>query len=826
MQIEQALYGEARGGHSLLDASRNDEVSNEIVQRLDLPDTAPPGVEWSPFLRGFPYRDRYLFSRTFLDTRAPRGGMVFSHALIAPLDEITQTSYLRPLLELLTADERSRPAAETIDLTSIETHPPESCDLMDAAEALVSTEKLPVVRAGHVGFDHLVLALWARLLPEMRRNFAFRLSFGPHDLVENLTPALVCTPHATIGRWTGYRVIGSGAAHQPTSLASALLSGRGNAAPLLQFMHEVGAEPATFTDLQLLDQACRFSMDEPTLDRCIGAVRLVGKLSPNSEVGCGRKAILVGRLREVVSEASAEKILLMRNLQLSAFPSPDCVWQTLETWAADGIYPHNQDHHMLLALKDATSDGAVAEWQAAFLDGLAAAARACKPHFADAFWRWVQICPGVVDAAFHHVIAEGDVERCVAEAAPRSIAEDIAETLLVLARSRKWLRVHGAVLSATCSPLDSVRQQIAVDTDLSLIEGIRLSLGNAKPEEILNCAMEIGDPRTISLAGEAATKHPNLLASVDFTRVNAQAVWREALVIDSDSWQGPVNPGAAFHAVLDCLLDGGGADSCLIERLSLTPVADLGSYPRRVETWRHVNGVTLDNLLAATAKGWLRHAADGYVPFRPEDELQSAILAADELETTLSRLIPGNLGSAVQIASTLDRYDENRFRCLIHDAIAGSPSVSVPDAEGIGYLILNREWKATAESMVEQYRSGRQDLKPALYVFCDMLDFWIRFPLGLTPLPESEKWEAFEDLATELYPGGPKEQGVWERAGGNDADLLLHENGRMQWREALRNVRRGARVRAIDILNSMNEDFPNNERILHLSGDPVFGEDE
>ena len=826
MRIEQALYGEARGGHSLLDASRNDEVSSEIVQRLDLPDTAPPGVEWSPFLRGFPYRDRYLLSRTFLDTRASRGGMVFSHALIAPLDEITRTSDLRPVLELLTADERSRPVAETIDLANIETQPPDADDLLNAAEALTSMIELPVVRAGHVGFDDLVVALWARLLPEMRQIFAFRLSFDPRDLVEDLTPALVCTPHATIGRWTGYRVIGSGVFQEPTSLASAVLSGWGSAAPLLEFMREIGAEPATFTDLRLLDQACRFSMEEPTLERCLGAVRLLGKLSPDSKVGCGRKDILVQRLREVVSEASAEQILLMRNLQLSAFPSPDRVWQTLETWAAESTYPRNQDRHMLLALKDATSDGAVAEWRVALLEGLAAAARACKPHFADAFWRWIQVFPSVVDAALHHVMAERDVERSVAAAAPYNIAEDAAKTLLALARRRGWLRVHGAVSSVMFHPLDSIRQQIAVDIDLSFIEGVRLSLRNTKPEDVLNCALQIGDPRAISLAGDAAAKHPNLLAGVDFTGVSAQAVWREALVIDSDSWQGPGSPEAEFHAVLDCLLDGGGADSSLIDRLSLTPIADLGSYPRRAETWQHVKGVTLGNLLAATTKGWLGLAADGHVPFRPEDELQSAILATEKLEPVLNGLIPDSLGTAVRIVSALDRYDENRFMRLIHDVIAGSPSLSVPDAEGIGRLVLNRQWEATAESMAEQYRSGRQDLKPALRACCDLLSLWTRFFLDLTPFSEGEKWEALEDLATELYPGGPNEQGVWERAGGNDADLLLHENGRTQWREALRNVRRGAGVRSIDILNSMNEDFPNNERILRLSGDPVFEEDE
>ena len=825
MRIEQALYGESRGGHSLLEASGNNEVSNEVAQRLDLPDTAPPDVEWSPFLRGFPYRDQYLLSRTFLDTRASRGGMVFSHALIVPLDEITQISDLRPLLEILTPDERVRPTVQTIDLPSIESErqPPESCDLLDVAEALVSTEKLPTVRAGHVGFDDLAVALWARLLPRMRQSFAFRLSFGPDDLVEDLMPALVCTPHAMVGRWTGYRVIRSGAVQEPTSLASAVLSSRRNIDSLLEFMCEIGAEPETFIDLRLLDQAYQFSTKQQTLKSCIGAVRLIGKLSPDSKVGRNRKDVLVRQLMEVVTGANAEDILLMRNLQLSAFPSPYRVWQKLKAWATKNVYSHNQDHHMLLVLKDATSDGAVAGWRAAFLDGLAEAARACKPDLADAFWRWIQICPDIVDSAFRGVMAEADVERCVAEAAPRSISEEIAETLLVLVRSRGWLRVHGAVLSSKCSPLDSVRQQIVVDTDLSFIEGVRLSLRNAKQKEILNCALEIGEPRTISLAGETAAKHPNLLASVDFSGLNAQTIWQEALAIDSDSWQGPVNPEAAICVVLDCLLDGGRVNLPLVDQLSFTPIADLGSYPHRTEVWRHVDGFARDNFLAATAKGWLEHAADSHVPFKPEPELQSAILAADALEPTLSELCPDNFGTAVRIISALDRYDENKFMRLIHDVLADPFSLSVSDAEGIGHLILNRRWKETAENVVKKYRSGRKDLKPTLRTCFDVLSFWTRLSLNLTPLSKSEKWDAFENLAIDLYPSGPNEKGVWERAGGNDSDLLLHENGRTQWREALRNVRRGAGVQPIDILNSMKEDFPNNERISDLSGDPIFG---
>ena len=585
MRIEQALYGEAHGGHALRSASGNHQVAKKIVQRLDLPDTSPSGVRWSPFLRGFPYLDRYVLSRTFLDTRASRGGMVFSHALIVPLDEFTRVSNMAPIVEHLAVNERSQPVAEGIDLVITDTRPPDADDLLNAAEALASSAGLPVVRVGHIGFDQLVVALWARLSPQMRQNFAFRLSFSPDDLVESSPPALICTPHATIGRWNGHQVIKSGNVHQPTSLASAVLSGQGNAAPLLEFMREIGTEPATFNELRLFDEACRLWGEKPTPERCIRAMKLVARLSPDSDIGSSLKNTLVQRLQTAMPKATAEHILPMRNLQLSAFRSPGRVWQTLEAWVAENIYPQDQDRHMLDALEDATSNSAVAEWRTAILDGLAASARSCKPDFRYAFWRWIQTRPDPVDAALNQVIVRSDVETRVAEVTPHRIAGDIAERLLALARSRGWLRLHGAVLSAVCSPLDAARQQITIDTGLSSMDGVRLSLRNAKPRDVLNCALEIGDPRTIMLAGEAAAQYLELLAQVDFRVMNAQAVWREAIIIDSDSWQGPADPMAAFHTVLDGLLDGVETDSSLIHRLSLTPVADLGRYPRRAELW-------------------------------------------------------------------------------------------------------------------------------------------------------------------------------------------------------------------------------------------------
>lgn len=825
MQIEQALYGESRGGHSLLTSSGDDVIATAIVQRLDLPDTAPPDAEWSPFLRGFPYQDRYVLSRTFHDTAASRGGMVFSHTLLAPLDELAETPHLQPLVRLLATSDGQRPDATTVRLACIQSPVPQAVDLVDAAEALAAAGTFPVVRLGHIGFDDLVVALWARLSPEIRRGFAFRLSFGPTDLIDQPMPALVCTPRATAGRWSEHPVIRTATPHKPDSLAAAILSGHAGATPLIEFMQQMEVRPATFPGLRLAEQAYRLDTGEPSLERRVGAMRLIENLSPHSDAGGAGKKLLVQRFCDTLSGARADEILRLRNLQLSAFPEPERVWKAVATWVAENSYAQDQDTEMLSVLKDATtSDAAVEQWRGAILNGLAAAARSAKSFFPRAFWRWTRMRPEIVAAVFPHVPAKAGVEERLARATPRTLDRAAAVALEPLALSRGWLRLHGTILSARASPSDAARRQVAVDTDPSFLDGLRAALLRAKPAELVECALEIEDPRMPQLAGEAVAKDPKLLAGLDITPTAAQAIWRDALAIKPESWQGPTDPAAAFHSILDRLLDGGQTDSMLLERLSDTPLGNLRDYPRRPEIWSRIAEGARHKMLTKTANVWLKNAAGAHAPADPEQDLQTAILEDDELKPTLDALIPSRAGTAVRIVAALSRYDQHRFLQFLGTLTSRTTSLAAPDAESIGRLVLQRRWEDAAAYLLGQFKSGRRDLKPALRTCSDMLNRWDRFFCALVPIPEYEKWEAFQELAAELYPAGPDDDGLWERAGGDDADLFAGGDGRTRWRDALRKVRYGKGPTPSALLARMMEDFPNNERIPHLAGDPVFAD--
>ena len=202
--------------------------------------------------------------------------------------------------------------------------------------------------------------------------------------------------------------------------------------------------------------------------------------------------------------------------------------------------------------------------------------------------------------------------------------------------------------------------------------------------------------------------------------------------------------------------------------------------------------------------------------------MQIAIIENVELDPTLDTLILNRVGTAIRIVTALDQYDEQRFLCLIEKLISRTTLLATADAEGIGRLVLEHRWEDAAAILVARYGSGRFDVKPALRCCYDMLSFWERITLGLTPVSESEKWDGFQELATELYPGGPDDSGLWERAGGDNADLSTSGDGRTRWREVVRNIRNGRGPSPPALLAEMKKDFPNNERVLRLAGDRVF----
>ena len=80
-------------------------------------------------------------------------------------------------------------------------------------------------------------------------------------------------------------------------------------------------------------------------------------------------------------------------------------------------------------------------------------------------------------------------------------------------------------------------------------------------------------------------------------------------------------------------------------------------------------------------------------------------------------------------------------------------------------------------------------------------------------------WNAFTETAVELYPRGPDDMKVWERAGGDGSVIITNVPGREGWQHAIQTLRNGGggnMITTTALMNQMGTDFPRKDKLTVL----------
>ena len=727
--FDQAIYGAVRNGHGLKCASGNRKLASELAYRLDLPDTAPPGAEWSPFVSGFAIRDHYVVAKTFSDLTATRAGMVITHALICRLDEIVGLDDLRPIFSRLVAPADRAPEEVgrlEIEPGSMALAP--TSDLASAAQLLVTPGSGPVVRIGVAGFEQLVATLWSQLWPAIRGGFSFRLSFGPNDVVETPGPTLVCTPATLIGRWQRHRIIGQTDAGAPG--AAAMIDGSDGGAGLRRFAERIGAEIDDFEVLRLLEQAHVFATAKPdALDRLVPAVRLIQRLSPDPGSGEDEKRAIVDRIVAILPGARPAEMLTLRNLSLPGFATGKRIWTEVGRWFERTSYPAAADADLIQAVRDAIIvEEAQPSWRTAAKHGLENSSRKAEGALQPAFWRWSALDPRIAPALIALFHEDRDAVARFIEAAPRELSPAAATPILATAAKLKLYGLHAVTASASMKPIAAAQAQSAIEPgdDLSTM---RLALRRATPGELLDAVEEVDDARVLRLAADATARTPALLSRRDMSTDANRRIWRNAVKVNHDAWRGPADPRAAFDQLLEEQMEGCRLPVDILGALSATPLADVTAFARRRELWPHIDGAVRERLLTATADSWFANP-DAEI----EPELAGRILADRRLDPLLSQLARGQLSTGLRLVSALTGNDNARFRRWVGDVVRATRPISEGEADLLGRSVAGRERSDTVGDLTSLYSNGRRDLAPALRHCTGLMSFWDRLWLGISPV--------------------------------------------------------------------------------------------
>ncbi|UEM24359.1 caspase family protein (plasmid) [Skermanella mucosa] len=127
-------------------------------------------------------------------------------------------------------------------------------------------------------------------------------------------------------------------------------------------------------------------------------------------------------------------------------------------------------------------------------------------------------------------------------------------------------------------------------------------------------------------------------------------------------------------------------------------------------------------------------------------------------------------------------------------------------------------------------RHGSQDAQHPIFKASQVED---NFPIALnrggmksavpgpTPYARPDNWKLLEDILANLYPMGPQDQDIWERAGGDVSRLRLTGRGHVDWYAALKALRQGgggAHITWDGLIGACLRDFPHHLDLKELVG--------
>ncbi len=828
--VHRAVFGEKERRHALRSTSLREKAAIPLDTLAGLTDRPsadpPPGVGPTHYLSGFPYSEWYVLARTFPDPLATRGGMVRSLCLLVPLDQLGHLYDLNALLSLLPPRGAPSNAWDAWEVSasfevalSPEVHEGTSPDddtslpeRLGLATRLLEGP-LPAVWVGtQSDFERACVSLWAHLPASLRSRLRFGYSNAPADL-PNLPPHLVSSPALAAPRWAR----GVVRPVQPNAAARAarLLSGSTTAAPLAAFL-KVLPDLTDFQKLKLAD-ACLDLLDDfdrGKVEVALPAARLLKDLAPDSERLSERKARLLDAMTAQFVNGDARAALRFANFTADAFADGSRkLGAALEMWCQAGLLVPGGGAQDLVAR--AFQSEAVAWWKEAVIRALRGLMRELSRPFQERLWTWWNRQPALVGHFVPWLPADAD--RKLFASAPAVLTRDVAEALDVsLPGDMVHLRV--AAWATLLAPADALARCTKLQRRHDeAVRALRERLGD---EVFLDAALTTGDEASLVEAGAALVRAPTLLARLD-PRVPAwRGAWLAAIRLGAPLLDFVPEPTSAVGALVDAVVSGESVPTDLLLAISRTPHSSLLDHPRRSVAWKTLPESARAGFLDATAQALFRRWREdprGDV----EEPLARVVLEPRRLAVVLRSSSAGQANVLLGYARLLVRFNGDEAQSVAVVQALRDYALTLPnkDVENFASFVRNRNMRGVAEAAFGAYEVRRTS---TLYTLSEhTLDILptlrkLRAVISLRrPFAENDFFAALATTLTRLFPSGPLREGVWEDAGGDQADLVVSGTAHELWRSALRTVWSG-RVPLMRLINVARSRYPSDPELIEL----------
>jgi len=834
--IHQALCGENEddksSGFSLLKTTLEDKVlAKKILPKTNLADLPSSGINWIPAFRGFMVGNNFLILKTYPDNSSKvRTGRLFSHVLIIDKDDLGRVNDLSVLFGHFMDSIK-----KDLDISPIEYH---SDNLFSTnytsrekkvAQGIVSNKK-NIIWVGQSGFEDMICKIWRGLDMDTRRKLNFGIQFNPVQVsIDKFN--LLATPENIAIQWrnkTNFYLIESQEPDVALSLATEAVLGNDKAKTQFEnFSKKIEVPYPSIEDLETWEWCIKVSEpmekeQENKFADVIQLLMLICAYSNDKNKGDMFKQKVLGTLVDLIRKTSnISEILSLKDVDLGAIRHANSTLQhSLEEWC---------DNHLVeekfniiipcipIIAKLSDTKNTIGWWRESIKNSLTNKFKHWQKNYAKSCWLWFDEDPQTFNILFSFLPENNKrIEQDLIDAFPRNVAVNLLLDIASFAAMKKWYILHAVAICEQHKEVHIIlNQQLTVDKDEDSTDGFEYIANYFHPLDFIEESAHLNDERLWIISGRMLSG-TNFIERLDISYYGWHKIICKALLQGTKIENLFQYPEFFVYNALDTLLQGNEVPDEIWPLIIKNRLADIYDYEQREKAWSILPKTIKKDFLLATASTYMKSDDNNA---NIEKELQEYLNSA----TFLQEYFNQNKRSLSAILHLFGKVNVTNQILLANFIYGYNEQLPHLDAISLGKIVFQKGWERCAKNIYDKsiwnasYRIALQECYSLLGLLSRInasLSGW----LSSLAISENEWWDLLHQIACNLFPKGPDDGNLWEKADGKESELHHNTTGEDAWRKALSKLSKGGckSITVPKLLTAMKNRYSVNQELNNL----------
>jgi hypothetical protein len=395
------------------------------------------------------------------------------------------------------------------------------------------------------------------------------------------------------------------------------------------------------------------------------------------------------------------------------------------------------------------------------------------------------------------------------------LPKDVAEIVMSTATKKGWINLLGMTAVKILSSRKAFERVLTIKLTYAQESVLDKMATKISPLEFMVTASNIDDERLRKVAVNILKSKPSLKQELDFSMVGWQAIWGQSAKEGLHIWEGIKQPKEYLHYMMDLVVAGNDYNKILLNEVGKSGHCSVKEYEARNVAWSTLPSDCRQYFLISTIKECLLEVSNNNTDLT---ELEGPLQDSMNLPEVIAFITSSDQISfemKIKFLSNIRSFNEDHAIALIKEN-----RFSKEESRKFGNLVSTKRWGRVAKYIFDNI-DNRSDLQPALRNCSKQLGFWDKLQLTAFGyeskiISQDEFWNMLYTKSTELYPDGPNQYGLWERAGGDRSDLHTNGSAKTIWQFAITHMKRNGSPRKENLLKQMIVDFAHDKSLKQL----------